>query len=172
MNGEAFNATGKGTVKFTYSYAGKPIHITLHDVLYAFTMPISLVSASRIVKNGNHILIDIGFAEVHNKANAKSYHIPEQNGLYYFSGDVRSDIACAAKPLSIDEVHQWLGHISSLVAKRLVKDGLIHAIKLDMDSISSFCTGCSQGKQTWELFPKERSSEQANAYGNLVHTDV
>ncbi|KAJ3473654.1 hypothetical protein NLI96_g12893 [Meripilus lineatus] len=171
-NGQTFYAHGKGTIHLKVPNGTSVSKIVLKDVLYAPSMPLSLVSASRIAKSGHSITLKGDRAEVTDNSGRLVFQATERNGLYPISGTV-AEVACAAlHEVSIDEAHRLLGHISHPVARRLITSELVTGIKLDSKSIPSFCTGCAQGKQTREPFPQERSSERAKAYGDLIHTDV
>ncbi|KAJ3474391.1 hypothetical protein NLI96_g12482 [Meripilus lineatus] len=132
----------------------------------------TLVSASRIAKSGHFIILKGDCAEVRDQSNNVVFQALERNGLYLIPGTPVETACVAVQEVSIDEAHRLLGHITHSVASRLIKEGLVTGIKLDLTSTPSFCTGCTQGKQTRESFPKERSSERAKAYGDLIHTDV
>jgi hypothetical protein len=51
-DGCTFHATGQGDVVFSIQGSGKMHKITLHDMLYVLSMPISLISISPITRSG------------------------------------------------------------------------------------------------------------------------
>lgn len=46
----------------------------------------------------------------------------------------------------IDELHRHLGHIAHDAVKKLVDNGLVKGIELDLESKPTFCSSCKWGK--------------------------
>ncbi|TDL21258.1 hypothetical protein BD410DRAFT_696023, partial [Rickenella mellea] len=70
------------------------------------------------------------------------------------------------------ELHARLGHISPDQVRRLVREGLLTGVNLDMSTSVDFCSVCTEAKMTREVIPKSRSSELATEYGEVVCSDV
>jgi len=65
-----------------------------------------------------------------------------------------------------------MGHISPITAKKLVKDGHVTGLSLDMSSEASFCEACAKAKPTRKPVPKECGGPRATTHGEKVHLDI
>jgi hypothetical protein len=64
-----------------------------------------------------------------------------------------------------------MGHINHDDLKKMVKEGLVKGVNLDLDSTADFCKTCVEAKSVRKPFPK-RSTTEAKAYGEKVMADV
>jgi len=76
------------------------------------------------------------------------------------------------KSLTVDELHHQMGHIAPEAARKLVRDGAITGIELDMNSKPTFCDACAKAKPTQKPILKERSGPLTANIGEKVHSDV
>jgi hypothetical protein len=76
----------------------------------------------------------------------------------------------ASLAISVDTLHQMLGHIFLAAVAKLVKDGRISGIELTDDN-ATFCETCAALKIKCLPFPKEYS-KPAIVIGDVVHLDV
>ena len=91
----------------------------------------------------------------------------------YMSGSKASaHSADADEPLSIDELHQCLGHVSHERAKLLVSKGLVEGVTLDKGSEVVVCKSCEWAKGERKSVSKVRESERRTAVGDEIHSDL
>jgi hypothetical protein len=74
--------------------------------------------------------------------------------------------------VTIEELHQVMGHISPEVARKLVEDGLVEGVKLDESSSIQSCDSCEYAKAHRKPIRKEREEPRATEIGGEVHSDV
>jgi len=74
--------------------------------------------------------------------------------------------------ISIMELHWRMGHIAPASARKLVKDGVVTGIALDLNSWEEHCEACIYARATRQPIPKLRVSKQAKWFSNEIHTDV
>src|SRR5882724_2064226 len=97
--------------------------------------------------------------------------VPLKEGLYkYVYTPKTSETAnLTQKTLSLDDLHWHMGHAA---AKKLVKDGHIVGLLLEMSSEASFCKACTKAKLTCKPVPKEHRSPHVTNHSEKVHSDV
>jgi hypothetical protein len=95
------------------------------------------------------------------------------NALYKLVHDTDSKVNAVGEELTLDMLHQHLGHITPAAARKLVHDGIVSGLKLDSDGPSDFfCESCTYAKATKLPIAKERSGEGAKSFGKEVYSDV
>ncbi len=176
-DGRVFYATGKGDVCIVLG-RGKDIQdeFVLHDVLYAPSMPISLISVSRLVASGFQVQFKRGGCHLTTPSGTCLTPVPERNGLYPLSSvEPISQSPCvpemAAATLTQLEFHRRMAHAYPPTFQKMIRDGVVTGIDLEAAEVE-FCEVCQKAKQTRKPFPKVRSSPHATKYGQHVHTDV
>ena len=65
-----------------------------------------------------------------------------------------------------------MGHISSAVIKRLIKQKVVLGLELDIKSEASFFPTCAKAKPTRKPIPKEGVKYVSQALGDKIHLDV
>jgi len=100
--------------------------------------------------------------------------VPLTKGLYkyVYTPKTSETTNLVQKTLSLDDLHQCMGHISPAAAKKLVKDGHVIRLSLDMSSEASFCEACAKAKLTHKPVPKEHRGPCVTPHGEKVHLDV
>ena len=96
-----------------------------------------------------------------------------KKGLYrveHYAGSAN----VAMEELTLDQLHQRMGHISLKSTQKLVSQGLVTGIFLDMtDPVKPFfCESCVYAKSSCKLILKVREGEQAKEFGGEVHSDL
>ena len=82
-------------------------------------------------------------------------------------------MAVIPKVVSIEKLHQLMGHIAPEAAKALVEKGLVEGFKLDDSSkMPSTCDSCEYGKAHRKPIKREREAPRAGKIGDEVHSDV
>ena len=82
------------------------------------------------------------------------------NGLYRVEHQGDVDLSAAVDPevVSIEKLHQLMGHIAPEAAKMLVEKGLVEGFKLDTSSqMPQSCDACEYGKAHRKPVKKECS---------------
>ena len=100
--------------------------------------------------------------------------VPLMEGLYkhVYTPKAAETANLTWKVLSLDDLHQWMGHISPNAVKTLVKNGYVTRLTLDMSSEASFCEACTKAKPTRKTVPNEHGGPHATTIGEKVHSDV
>jgi hypothetical protein len=71
------------------------------------------------------------------------------------------------------ELHCHMGHISPGIAKKLVENGLITGVQIDVLSGDAvFCESCVYVKATWKPVAKVHEGECASEFDGEVHFNL
>ena len=65
-----------------------------------------------------------------------------------------------------------MGHINHDDLKKMVKEGLVKGIDLNLNSTPDFCKTCVEAKATRKPFPKKSTTENVKTYGDKVMADI
>ena len=127
-------------------------------------------------------MIKAGKLVIRDKLGREICHVPRcENNLYQLfhggTGDDGDDAELVeansgTDQVSMEELHRKLGHISAgyiwkLIAKKTLGD--VEVTRLD---IPLECKACLQGKATQVPIAKERSTDRAVKFGELIHMDI
>src|SRR6266481_4901695 len=166
-----FHATVMGDMRVPIPNGKKTSYVTLKDVLYCPDLAFTLVSLSRCDRAGYSALLKDQKCHIRDTCGTVVGQIPLSDGLYKVTHNpMHVETANATRKLvTIDELHRQMGHISPQAAKKIVKDGAVTGIDLDMDSKPSFCDACAKAKPTRQPVPKERNSPLATNVGEKIH---
>ena len=152
-NRQVFYANMKGDYSTVLPNGSSTTQVTLRDVLYVPQMPYMLISVSWLDRVGYSLQVKQGLCEIANPSGKMIARIPEQQGLYRVSLDNGTQVtAKAAEALAamqtvlIMRLHAMLGHIHPDTARRLVDEGIISGISLDLTSKVKFCNTCISAK--------------------------
>src|ERR1700678_1634194 len=75
--------------------------------------------------------------------------------------------------ITIERLHQLMGHIAPEAARALVKKGLVVGFKLDESSqMPKLCNACEYGKAHRKPIKKEREALRAAKIGDEIHSDI
>ena len=79
----------------------------------------------------------------------------------------------AEEILTVDKLHQHLGHMSPKSTQKLVKDSFVTGLKLEPTSNADiFCESCIYAKATCKMVPKAREGKCTAEFGDKIHTDT
>ncbi|KAJ7263358.1 hypothetical protein C8J57DRAFT_953201, partial [Mycena rebaudengoi] len=98
-----------------------------------------------------------------------------RGGLYRTETDAPSANAAQEPPISVtlDDLHQMLGHISPDAARRLIKEHIVEGIILDESAPPPrSCDSCEYGKKTRKAVKKVSERARAKELGALIHSDL
>jgi hypothetical protein len=181
-NGRILQATGKGDLKVTFPMGtgNKPTKATLQGVYYSPEFAFTLISVGTLDGKGFQVNFDDGICTISTPKPSRRVigRIPLSNGLYRTSiapknAPASTEIAVAAsKKVSISELHRQMGHVNHEDLRRMVKEGTVTGIDLDMDSKPEPCHQCIEAKATALPFPKMSTSNRAKKYGDKIVADL
>jgi hypothetical protein len=174
-DGRTFSALGKGDLKVELPNGDqKPTPITLKNVYYSPHMAFTLMSVSSIDNAGFSLLIKGGTCVVRSPKSNIIGCIPLVRGLYRVGGFNSSPTPVAnsaSKLMSISELHRKMGHINHDDLRKMVKEGMVEGIELDINLRPEFCEVCVKAKADRKPFPK-KSETVYTAYGEKVVADL
>lgn len=175
----SFQATGKGDMLVYLPNRDKcNSKILLKDVLYAPRMGITLVSISRIAGAGSTVVFTGNVCRIYSKDRDIIGEIKVRGGLYRVLTKGTKAYAYTAnldnndKPLSIDELHRRLGHVSHDRAKLLVDKGLVKGVTLEGGNEKTVCESCEWAKGARKKVTKIREDERCAGVGDEIHSDL
>ena len=151
--------------------------ILLKDVLYAPKMGVTLVSIGKIDAAGYAMLFHKSQLWIFSVTKGRKMlaQIPLKGGLYCVEHEQDVDIAAVVIPevVSIEKLHQLMGHIAPEAARALVKKGLVEGFKLDESSkMPGICNSCEYGKAHRKPVRKEHKAPKVEKIGDEVHCNV
>ena len=176
-DGCTFHALGKGDIQIMLPNGNnKSTRIMLKEVYYSPIMAFTLISVSCVDRAGFSLLIRGGICEIKTTASNIIGRIPQVRGLYRISDNKSPSrplhtANVADKQISINELHQRMGHVNHEDLRRMVEKGMITGISLDMSSKAEFCESCIKAKAARKPFLKESKSKYFS-YGEKVVSDV
>jgi Pol polyprotein, beta-barrel domain len=151
-----FKATGMGNMRIGIPNGKTTTHVTLKDVLYCPDLAFTLISLMRCDAAGYAVLLKDWKCLIQDSKGTLLRQIPLSNGLYKVEhGSMAAVANVARKSLTLDELHRRIGHISPQAARKLVWDGIITGLDLDMASQPGFCMACAQEKPTRKPVPQK-----------------
>lgn len=162
-------ATGKGTA-FVH-IPGTAQQIELKDCLFVPNASATLISVGALTCDGYQIHIKDEKFVLRNAAGSfVTTAQRSKNMLYPLHGD-RQLVALADVPVTLMELHARLGHVSPQATRHMVAHGHIIGVKLT-NNTKKDCKSCEYGKMTRAPVAKQRSSGLAEAFGDIIYSDV
>jgi hypothetical protein len=101
--------------------------------------------------------------------------IPVNKGLYCVKAPRKlfAGVASAKEPLTMEEVHVRLGHITPEAIRKMLHDGTITGITLDpAHSTMGACKSCKYAKATQKAIGKVQDPPRHEKICDEVHTDL
>ena len=169
-----FQSTGVGEIIIEIPTETGKSQLRLKNVLYAPQMNMTLISIGRIVDAGMLVTFTPeGTCRITDASGNCRGIIPKKGGLYFITGRT-SDAALTAnsETVSLFELHRRLGHVAQSTVKSMYSKGLLPGYTLDPGSKIEFCRICTDSKITIAPIPTKRSTPEATAFGDVIHTDV
>jgi hypothetical protein len=122
--------------------------ILLKDVLYALNMGATLISISKIASVGFETIFHKDLLKIFGPRDSTLGCITVQKGLYRVEHEPRKVAAnVTTDTVTIEELHQIMGHILPEVARKLIEDGLVKGVKLDRSSDIRSCDSCKYDRK-------------------------
>jgi hypothetical protein len=180
-DGRSLQATGRGDMRILLPMGDgiQPTHITLTNVYYSPQMAHTLISMSQMDQKGHSVHIENKTCTI-STPKPKPHiigQIPLVQGLYQVNIDQPkgpSNLVAnvASNLVTISQLHRLMGHINHDDLQKMVQDGQVTGIELDMNSKPEFCSTCIKAKAPQKPFPKASMKKGVTKYGSKVCTDV
>ena len=174
-NKHTFEAIGKGDLTILIPNGSSTTHILLCDILYAQKMGITLVSIGKLDVTGYTALFRDKQCQILDAQKKKLVEIPLTSGLYSLRSARRlfAGLAKHSEPLTMQEIHERLGHIAPDSIRQMIQDGTVTGITLDKAHKSmGTCDSCEYAKLTRKPIGKLRDPLRQSNLGDEVHTDL
>ena len=163
-------------IHFPMGNSKKPTPITLKNVYYSPHLAFTLISCSRMTRVGFKVLLNGLECKVYSPTYKVIRVIPEIHGLYRIGGSKNLPSTptanMATNQIPITKFHRHMGHINHDDLKKMVKEGLVKGVDVDLNSTPEFCKTCIEAKAIQKPFPKESSNKSIKAYGDKIMADV
>jgi hypothetical protein len=170
-DGSTISALGRGDIKVNLLLSNTYTTITLKNTLYTPKMALTLISAHQITAARFTVQFENDACKILSPAPKQKLIalIAQVNGLYAIPTQTEESTHVAK--LTINGLHQALGHVAQGAVQYAVKQGLIEGVELNSASTPEFCDACMKAKATCQPFPEEMTN-CARTHGELVHTDL
>ncbi|KAF9003796.1 hypothetical protein BDZ89DRAFT_916260, partial [Hymenopellis radicata] len=139
---------------------------------------VTLLAVSKITAAGYSMMFRTTECRVYDCADKILGKIPVTGRLYRIETDVPTAMHGNDAPISVslDDLHQMMGHISPDAAKRLVDmstNHIVDGIILDeAQPAPTSCDSCEYGKKTRKAVAKISDHERAKELGATIHSDL
>ena len=153
---------------------GSTTTILLKDVLYAPDMRLTIISISRVAAARYSALFQANFCQIFDSKQSRigQIHVTP-NGLYYVDHEESVSAAGTKEKVSLMELHQRLGHIAPDAVRKLVREGRVEGIELEVEEGEmGTCESCEYAKTTRKNIKRERQEPKADHFGDEIHSDV
>jgi hypothetical protein len=174
-NKESFMAHGIGDVIVSVPDGDKMNTIRLTRVLYTPNIGFMLVSIGRINNSGFFSTFSAGRCEICDDEGQLLAVIPKVGAVYKTPHVPPSDGGTAntvVKRMTLQDLHERMGHISPRAMKDLVRSGIIVGVDISDLSQDYECQACILAKSTRKSVPKVREGERALTFGDEIHSDL
>jgi hypothetical protein len=190
-DGQILLATGQGDmlVLLPMGDNAQPTQVTLTNTYYSAQMAYTLISISQMDLKGFSTHLENRTCILCTpKPEARVIaRIPLARGLYRITNDQSSltnnpNHHCnpnhsaypATNILTITKFHRLMGHVNHNNLRKMVHDGQVTGVELNMDLKPEFCETCIKAKALWKPFPipKHLSKDKIVAYSSKVSSDV
>ena len=175
-NKQRFKASGKGEMVIDVPNGVEVSQLRLTEVLYSPEVGYTLVSIGRLDEKGFTVTFGNGKCVVHGPDDECVGSIPKnKRGLYKVEHELSIEEANAVdETLTLEQLHRRMGHISPVIARKLVENNLVTGVRLETTPSGDpfFCESCVYAKATRKVIPKAREGERADVFAGEVHSDL
>jgi hypothetical protein len=174
-NNKVFHAIGMGDLQIEVPNGATSNKVLLKDTLHAPDLCLTVVSIGRIVKAGFTVQFAGKSCDIKRGEDGHVIgRIPAgANGLFRVEhAFAATDNVTSAEAVDILTLHRRLGHISVDAIRALIRAGSITGVHVIDDFPPFICDSCEYAKTTRKQIRKERTAQQAQAFGEEIHTDV
>ena len=134
-----------------------------------------LVSISHLDSTGYAALFHDLHCRIFDSKKKQLAKIPANRGLYALKAPHRlyAGVAQANDPLTMEEIHSRLGHITPEAICQMLTDGVVTGLTLDpVHTTISRCESCEYTKATHKPIGKIRDPPRKDNFGDEVHSDL
>ena len=175
-NKQKFNALGKGEMVIDIPNGIEISQLRLTEVLYSPEVGYTLVSIGRLDEKGFSARFSDGKCIIRGPDDeCIGMVLKNKRGLYKVEHELNIEEAnVAVDSLTLEQLHRRLGHISPVIAKKLIEDKLVTGVRLKYTSSGDpfFCESCVYAKATRKSIPNEREGNRATSFAEEVHSDL
>jgi len=145
--------------------------LMLENVLHAPSVGYTLVSLGALDDLGYRITIGDGHLEIQSCGGERLARIAQSaRRLYHVSH--KGEGGYVVEIVTVMELHRRMGHIAPASMRKLIEASLVTGIALDPSLWEEHCEACIFVCATQKSVPKLRVSDQAQRFGDEIHTDV
>src|SRR5215471_4504867 len=180
-DGRSLYATGKGDMEILIPMGKntEPTRVKLVNVYYSPQMAYTLISVSQMDEKGHNVHFGNRMCTIStSKPNKQTVgRIPLIQGLYRVNvnqseGSTNLIANTASTKISISDLHRLMGHVNHHDLCKMVHEGQVTGIELDVNSKPEFCPTCVKAKAPRKPFPKLSEKKGIAKYGSKVSADV
>ena len=175
-NNHRFNALGKGEMVIDIPNGIEISQLRLTEVLYSPEVGYTLVSIGRLDEKGFTARFGEGKCVIRGPDSERIGMIPKnKRGLYKVEHELNiEEVNAVEETLTLEQLHRRMGHISPVIAKKLVENKFVTGVRLQATSSGDpfFCESCVYAKATRKSIPKAREGERAKVFAGEVHSDL
>ena len=173
-NKQSFSATGIGKLIVDLPNGTGRSKLELHDVQYSPEVAYTLVSVGNLDDKGYTVKFGGGKCEITDPNGKIVGEVPKTNRGLYRVEHYPETADVASEELTLEQFHRRMGHISPESARKLVSQGLVTGVSLELtDHVNSiFCESCIYAKSSRKPIQKVRGGERADEFGGEVHSDL
>ena len=150
--------------------------LRLTEVLYSPGVGYTLLSIGRLNEKGFSATFGDGKCVIRGPDHESVGIVPKnKRGLYKVEHELNIEEANSVdETLTLEQLHRRMGHISPIIAKKLVENKFVTGIRLETMSSGDpfFCESCVYAKATRKSIPKAREGERASVFAGEVHSDL
>jgi len=177
-SGHTLHTSQAGVMKLPVTASlegGRTTELTLENVYYGPSLPLTLISASQLDAAGHSITIRNGACTVRERETNRVLLVaPESDGVYVVAGGNSGQLTRCCLSLaggdSLTNWHKRLGHISFKTIQRMARIGATNGLLLT-DTTGETCEACLRGKMTRTPIRKA-SSTAGMAADAICHADL
>ena len=175
-NKQRFKASGKGEMVIDIPNGVEISQLRLTEVLYSPEVGYTLVSIGRLDEKGFSVTFGDGKCVIRSPDDECVGRIlKNKRGLYKVEHELNiEEVNAVEETLTLEQLHRRMGHISPVIAKKLVENSFVTGVRLESASSGDpfFCESCVYAKATRKTIPKAREGERANVFAGEVHSDL
>ena len=179
-SGHIIYAVGIGSVPIESFVDGKPILITVTDVLYFPQVQQNLLSIRQLTQHGLEVRFTADGLKILSGKRVIAIGELQDERLYrlkcrvVLEQTISANSVVSSGPQPLDVWHERFGHANYRTIEEAVKHKTISGLQVDREVVSSsaerFCEACCLGKQA--RLPIPRSELRATKCADLIHFDI
>ena len=154
-NKQKFNASGKGEMVINVPNGVEISQLRLMEVLYSPEVGYTLVSIGRLDENGFSATFGDGKCIIRGPDDeCVGMILKNKRGLYKVEHELNiKEVNAVEESLTLDQLHHFLGHMSPIIAKKLIENKFVTGIRLGSTSSGDpfFCESCVYAKATRKI---------------------